>query len=114
MSGLDKLEFYAGLFRFVRVTERWIEGRHAVGKSIFASSPHAGAVHLSFHIVLNTLRVMLSENAEVLGQLAAACEKSRHIVAQLERVGFRKHPVVRKIREKPGGKRSLHKDKVHG
>ena len=34
LQSLPELEMYAAMFRFIRVTERWIEAVHAINKKV--------------------------------------------------------------------------------
>ena len=70
LQSLPLLESYAAMFRFVRVTERWIEAVHAINKKVFALAPHAGAVHLCFHLELRQLRKVLESQHDVLERMA--------------------------------------------
>ena len=66
LQSLPKLETYAAMFRFIRVTERWIEAVHAINKKVFALAHNAGAVHLCYHLELKILRQAFESGDDVI------------------------------------------------
>ena len=56
LAALPELEVWAAKVKFVMITERWIEGRHAPTKHHIAKEPHAGCVHIAWRIALPSIR----------------------------------------------------------
>jgi hypothetical protein len=112
LQSLPKLETYAAMFRFIRVTERWIEAVHAINKKVFALAHNAGAVHLCFHLELRQLRKQLESQDDVLDRMAAILHRAgRSHRSMLLRVGFLDHPAVKALLGRESGQRALAKGK---
>jgi hypothetical protein len=110
MSALPFLELYAALFFFIRVTERWIESRHAIGKAVMAHGKNCGHIHLCFQASLQPLIKLIEGAPSCLQDLSECCTLNRHIVGQLKAMGFWHHPSVRVLLARSGGEtRLVHK-----
>lgn len=90
LASQEGLLLHAALFRFMRITERWVEARHALTKKLITGSgtPNAGAVHLCFHLSLSPLRSLLDTSPGKLYEFAEACRNAANIRTQLQRVGL--------------------------
>ena len=69
-------------FFFAYVSERWIEGRHALMKRSLANSPHASACHVGFWKVAPMVEEFLRLTPERMPNLTAACKRVRNLEIQ--------------------------------
>jgi len=79
---------------FASVSERWVEGRHAISAKIFHKAPHAGPVYMWFETIQKSLRDRLTERPEMFEALARCCSSVRNPMQCIQACGLRQHPGV--------------------
>ena len=86
------LERWAGRFRFTPITERWIEGRHALANAHLRSTRHASAVHVAYTNILPQVQSHLAAKPEALAELAERCIAARSPRLAVSLMGCSLHP----------------------
>ena len=79
LSQLPQLEFYAGCFRFVQVTERVSEAAHSIVKR--RSPPTAAAPLISLTLRLQDVARLLKIDSKALLGIGVHFERARHMQA---------------------------------
>lgn len=94
LADLPHLERLAARFKFPTISERWIEGRHALMHQSLRNAPHHSAQHVAFAGIQPSLRKVLRESPRMLTSLAQHCKGVRNPMAALTACGLRQHPSV--------------------
>ena len=89
LDAFPELQAFVAPFRFALISERWIEGRHALAKRVLDGATNAGAVHLAFHTIMRPLQQMLTAEPTAFAELTEAC-RSRE-------TGLHRHPTVARM-----------------
>jgi hypothetical protein len=110
LSSLPGLLVTVAPLRFVPVTERWIESRHARVKMFLKGAPRASGIHVAWSCVHGALRDQWRENPGCMRSLAAAMAKTRSPFQALLSTGLYHHPKISAHLERQGGQRTqLHR-----
>ena len=109
LDELPALLFQVARLRFAPVSERYVEGLHALLKRSIASAPMTSAVYIAFHSVQKVLRDRLASHPETLPKLAEFCQSCRNPVKCIQRMGMWTHPAVLKIRAMAESKQDLNR-----
>ena len=83
--------YYAAIFRFATVSERWIEGRHAQAKSGLRSARCAGIVHIAFTGSFTRIKKLVMSPGSV-DKFAELCLEVRRPKLAIYASGLNKHP----------------------
>ena len=95
MLDLDELARVAAKFHFTMITERWVESRHAISQRVLRGAPNAGAVHLAYSGVIQSIRwILKTGNRETISSFIDCFARSNNIVAALTSLGFQQHPKI--------------------
>ena len=106
LSELPFLHQLASKLRFAMVSERWVEGRHALIKKTLAPCNHAGAVHIAYSGLIPSIRKMISDDPNALSTLATCARSTRNPGLAAKAVGMWHHPVVQEALRVSGGRHS--------
>jgi hypothetical protein len=90
--------YYAAIFRFATVSERWIEGRHAQAKSNLRSARCHGIVHIAFTGSFTHIRKLVMSPASI-DKFAEHCLEVRRPRDAIYACGLNKQPAFRCIEE---------------
>ena len=106
---LPALAVMVAMFKFIPISERWVESRHAIVKKSLAGI-HAGTImHICFVTSLRTIENMLESEEDGLSTLARHCERTRNPCLILKEIGFSTHQAIQKVlRDAAGFKSPLH------
>ena len=94
---LSYLARMAGRFRFVLISERWVESLHALNNKYLGYGPNTGVLHLVFHNVLLPLQRALDNDPNVFLRLAHHASFARNAPSAAAYLGFWNHPAMKKI-----------------
>ena len=90
---------FCGRFRFIPVSERWIEGRHHLAAQAFRLAPHGGPVHLAYNTCSPLIVKRIQRDPAFINELARHLEEiGRNVLQQVEAFGFARHPTAQRIR----------------
>ena len=88
---------HAARLRFIVVSERWIEGRHALSQKTFARARHHAPPLMGLAIHMSDIRAVLETAPSALLGLAAHAASVRTPLLAVEALGLRGHPVVQRL-----------------
>ena len=92
------LHLQVARLRFIPVSERYVEGLHALLKRSIARATSISAAHVAFCAVQEVLRERLLENPSLITSLADKCLETRSPVRCLKQMGLWRHPAVMFLR----------------
>ena len=103
LNGTDLFELpflarMAARFRFVLISERWVESLHALNSRYLTYGPNCGVRHLVFHNMLLPLQRALAENPDVFTKFAEYGRQTRNIAGAAAALGFWHHPGIVRLR----------------
>ena len=78
LNDLPLLHSIVAMLRFATISERWIEGRHALVKQSIACCNHVSAVQIAYVGALPLLWKMLIDCPENLKKFAELCKLGTH------------------------------------
>ena len=97
LEQLPALMVWLAMLRSIKISERWIESRHALIKRAFAGI-HAGAItHMNFITSLPMIEHLLEAVDAGISALARHYEGLRNPFLVLKEMGFLTHPAIREI-----------------
>ena len=97
LDALPLLRRVAAKYKFVAVSERWVESRHALIKRNLRKATHVSAQHVAFSGCQHMLRELLLHRTHGFSQLVALCGFTRSPGHALQAVNLHFHPSVRGI-----------------
>ena len=97
LSNLPLLQSYAAKFKFVPVSERWVESRHALIKRHLRKCTHASALHVAFMSCQSLLRDIFQNMPHEFERLVLFCELTKSPLQALQSVRLHWHPQVQRV-----------------
>ena len=91
---LLELRSNAVKFKFMRMAEQSVEGRHAVGKANVTLRAHHHEATYSLGLRMGIIEAKLDEDPSYLSQFGAYCEKVRHPKEMAKHFRVLSHPMV--------------------
>ena len=91
------------------IAQRWVESLHAISQKALCGAPNAGAVHLAYSGVIQSIRWILKT-----GSRKTVCDfidcfaRSKNFIAALTSLGFQFHPKISNMLTR-GPHRELHR-----
>ena len=97
LSNLPLLQSYAAKFKFVPVSERWVESRHALIKRHLRKCTHASALHVAFMSCQSLLRDIFQNMPHEFERLVLFCELTKSPLQALQSVRLHWRPQVQRV-----------------
>ena len=91
---LPNVGIIAAKFRFVTISERYVESLHAQTKKFIRGAPHHSALHHAWSIVHQGVQSLVAKDSSALSQLAQFCQKVKSPRLALAASGMFLHPDV--------------------
>ena len=102
LSNLPLLQSYASKFKFVPISERWVESRHALIKRHLRKCTHVSALHVAFMSCQSLLRDIFQNMPYELERLVLLCELTKRPLLALQSVKLHWHPRVQEVLQTAG------------
>ena len=102
LSNLPLLQSYASKFKFVPISERWVESRHALIKRHLRKCTHVSALHVAFMSCQSLLRDIFQNMPYEFERLVLLCELTKRPLLALQSVKLHWHPRVQEILQTAG------------
>ena len=87
----------AAQFRFVLISERWVESLHALNSRYLTYGPSCGVRHLVFHNMLLPLQRAVGDDLDAFNELIEYAKQTRNVSSAASALGFWRHPGILKI-----------------
>ncbi|CAE7765568.1 unnamed protein product [Symbiodinium sp. CCMP2592] len=97
LSNLALLKTHASKFKFVPISERWVESRHALIKRHLRKCTHASALHVAFMSCQSLLRDIFQNMPHEFERLVLLCELTKNPLLALQSVKLHWHPQVQRV-----------------
>ena len=106
LEALPFLHRMRARFKFAPVSERWIEGTHALMKRFLQNAHHFGPCHVALLTCLPDLELIIASDSAILEKLSQYCLAVRNPRRALEVLGLWGHPCTQEMMRLAAGKKT--------